>query len=182
MRVPLIASRPYFRASSFAFFFFVLLAWLVFSGESFGARPFVVGGRVLFFDRPFRPGASVVSPSPALTEPFPIVERSRPPQPQRTIEVVAPQRVVPHYLPQAGDYTPRRYPGLTVIPIPPQSAYTPDPVTALPRYLNGSIGGLPPTIPGPRKVTPAGLAPSPDPFRPSPFDPDVTRRQGFKRF
>ena len=156
---------------------------LFFSSPAEGARPFVVGGRALVLDRPFRPGPASDVVSAPLYESYPVVQRVEPAKTQSVIRSVSPPRVVPHFLPEEGDYTPHTYKGVTVVAIPPQSAYVPDPMTG---ELRGSGLGystsLPATIPGPRQVTPSGLRPGTDPFRPSPFDPDVTRRQGFRRF
>lgn len=155
------------------------------------ARPFIAGGRLLTIDRPFRPGPGInaeygaarVAPS-APTETRILTSRVEPVKGPSVIESVSPPRVVPHYLPKEGDYTPHHYKGVTVVAIPPQSSYVPNPLTGEVPAMSraGAYSSLPPTIPGPRQVTPLGLRPGTDPFRPSPFDPDVTRRQGYKRF
>ena len=137
------------------------------------ARPFVVGGRVISIDRPFRPGLAPQYEGN-------IVARVTPPKSTEIIRNVSPPRIVPHYLPNEGDYEPRRYPGVTVVAVPPRPGYVPDPMTGV--DLSPRPTGLPPTIPGPRQATPMGLLPGADPYRPSPFDPDVLRRQGLKRF
>ena len=159
-----------------------LLSLSHFASSAQGAWPFVVGGRVLSLSEPFRPGATYethVTPSGEARE---IMPRVKPAPKMSVLESVSPTRVVPHYLPKEGDYTPRHYDGLTVVQIPPRTSYTPDPLTATPPALQGAISPYPSTIPGPRIVTPQGLRPGHDPFRPSPFDPDVTRRQGFRNF
>jgi len=152
-----------------------LLGVVAFAADAEAARPFVVGGRALRIDRPFRPG-------PALRhDPAPIIARTTPPKSQEVINNVSPPRVVPHYLPPEGDYTPRHYRGgVTVVAIPDSSSYVPNPATSV--DLSPYSSGLPATIPGPRQATPLGLRPGTDPFRASPFDPDVTRRQGFRNF
>lgn len=147
-----------------------------------GARPFRFGGRFLTTPVPYSPGAAYTTRPTPSGEARAISPRVQPAPKMSVLESVSPPRVVPHYLPKEGDYAPRRYDGLTVIPIPPRESYTPDPRTAVPPALQGRYDSYPSTMPGPRIVTPRGLRPGADPFRPSPFDPDVTRRQGFKSF
>ncbi len=176
-----------FAFRSFSVFLLGLASVLTLNVPCEGARPFIVGGRTLFANRPFRPGAAIEPPS--FTAPSAIIERPRtlspsiePAKGMSVLESVSPPRVVPHYLPKEGDYTPHHYPGVTVVAIPPISSYTPDPNLGGSFSLSRGRSNYPATTPGPRIVTPDGLRPGHDPYRPSPFDPDVTRRQGFKRF
>ncbi|MBQ4081360.1 MAG: hypothetical protein II596_11830 [Thermoguttaceae bacterium] len=175
---------PYVFLSLFAA---VCLSLLALSGKAFQkngvqlARVFAVNGRPLVIDRPFRPGPAPAAPAPPRAAATPVVPRTAPPKEPSVVERLSPPRIVPHYLPPEGDYTPRHYPGVTVVPIPPQSSYVPNPATSVdlsPFRQNN----YPSTIPGPRRMTPSGLRPSHDPFRPDPFDPDVTRRQGYRNF
>lgn len=166
----------------------VLLSQCVLSEKAFQndvvqlARVFAVNGRPLVINRPFRPGPAPTASAPTrAAAPTPVVPRTAPPKEPSVVERLSPPRIVPHYLPPEGDYTPRHYPGVTVVPIPPQSSYVPNPATSV-DLSPFRPNNYPSTIPGPRRMTPSGLRPSHDPFRPDPFDPDVTRRQGYRNF
>ncbi len=186
-----MSSIAFFRLNhSVARLFFVAAAFLCAfcsSDAVKAARPFVVGGRVLAIDRPFRPGSSSNYESGS------VVARATPPKSRRVVINLSPPRVVPHYLPPEGDDEPRRYSGITVVAIPPKPYYAPDPATSVdlsPRF-GTSVSLIPPKInyapdpatsvdlsPRPSGLSPTlGARPGVESFRPSPLIPDLSRRR-----